>query len=60
MSVQLPRTERVTEQVMSLPTGTGVDDGMVEEISDLVHLIVANASAIQARLSLEPTTVKHG
>jgi dTDP-4-amino-4,6-dideoxygalactose transaminase len=56
---QLPRTERVTQQVMTLPTGTGVDDEVIDDISDLIGLIVGSAPAILDRMSTEADAIKH-
>lgn len=46
----LPVTERVTKQLLSLPTGTSVSLGEVKQVSELVRFIVANGAEISKRL----------
>ncbi len=43
-------TKRVTSEVMSLPTGTAVDTGIVQRICDLISFISANSSEIRQKL----------
>jgi dTDP-4-amino-4,6-dideoxygalactose transaminase len=49
-SLLLPHTERVCDQVLSLPTGTAVDEAMVDRVAALVRFVVDNGAAIGARL----------
>ena len=49
---QLPNTERLVQQVLSLPTGTSVDLDAVAMISQIVQLVVANPRAIRRRLEV--------
>ena len=44
----LPETEKLTQRVMSLPTGTAVDIGPIEQICDLVHFAVDRSQEIMA------------
>ena len=44
----LPETEKLTQRVMSLPTGTAVDIGQIEQICDLVYFAVDRSQEIMA------------
>lgn len=46
----LPRTEQITQRVLSLPTGTAVDLVQVAEIAALLRLIVGRGSDVASRL----------
>jgi len=46
----LPETERLTQRVMSLPTGTAVWPEEVEAICAIIRLAVANSQELGARL----------
>jgi dTDP-4-amino-4,6-dideoxygalactose transaminase len=46
----LPETEKLTNKVMSLPTGTAVDDAMVEKICHLLRFIVHHSKEIGVRV----------
>jgi len=46
----LPSTNRVAAEVMSLPTGTAVDDGMVDQICQLLAFAAANSESIRQKL----------
>lgn len=45
----LPETERLTTRVMSLPTGTAVDAGIVEQLCDLIGFVVQHSDEIAKR-----------
>ena len=47
----LPSTERLTERVLALPTGTGVTPDDVGAVAGLIKLAIANAPAVRARLA---------
>jgi len=49
---QLPNTERLVQQVLSLPTGTSVDLNGVTAINQIVRLVVANPRAVRRRLEV--------
>ncbi len=42
----LPHTERLTTQVLSLPTGTAVDVEDIDTVCEIIRLAVANSTAI--------------
>jgi dTDP-4-amino-4,6-dideoxygalactose transaminase len=46
----LPHTEALAKRAFSLPTGTSIDPDMVETVSHVVRLAVANHHEIRARL----------
>jgi len=46
----LPTTNRVVTEVMSLPTGTAVDDGIVDLICQLIAFIAENSEPIRRKL----------
>jgi len=46
----LPVTERAMKRVLSLPTGTAVDDEDVRRICDLIRFVVAHGGEISGRL----------
>jgi len=47
----LPETERLTNRVLCLPTGTGVDRSQISIVGALVRLVVENGAEIAARFS---------
>ncbi len=47
----LPETESLTNRVLCLPTGTGVNDSQIDLICQLLRLVVENGSGIAARLT---------
>lgn len=53
----LPVTERITRQVLSLPTGTAVTSETVDEVCALIRLLIQHAPEIRERLAaLDPST----
>jgi len=50
----LPETERLTNQVMSLPTGTAVDEQDVECICSIIRLAIENAPRVREALARDP------
>jgi len=51
----LPETEKLTEQVLALPTGTAVDERDIGLICEIVKFVVAKGSEISDRLSRSRT-----
>lgn len=49
----LPETEKLTQRVMSLPTGTAVDVNTVEQLTALICFLVTNAKEISINARLE-------
>ncbi len=47
----LPETERLTQRVMSLPTGTAVGPSEIEGVCALIRLAVAHGPELRARLA---------
>lgn len=47
----LPETEKLTQRVLQLPTGTALDRTEVEKICQIIRLASANAAEIQEHLS---------
>ena len=45
----LPETERLTERVLSLPSGTAVAPGTVEQVCELMRFVVQHGAEIRAR-----------
>lgn len=45
----LPETEKLTQRVMSLPTGTAVDEESIEVIGQLLSFAIADSSRINAQ-----------
>lgn len=64
LASQLPNTERLVRQVLSLPTGTSVDLDAVATISQIVRLVVASPRAVRRRLEMRNRqsheTIPHG
>ena len=46
----LPETEKVTESVMSLPTGTAITIDQIEKICQILEFIIGNSSEISSKL----------
>ncbi len=46
----LPETKRLTQRVLSLPTGTAVGPQEIDQICNLIRLIVAHSQEIQTQL----------
>ena len=49
--LQLPETERLTERVLSLPTGMGVGREDIAQISAVIRLVVSQGREVHRRLS---------
>jgi dTDP-4-amino-4,6-dideoxygalactose transaminase len=49
--LMLPVTERLSEQVLSLPTGTAVGPAEIDTICGLIRFSIAQAAAIRGRLA---------
>ncbi len=47
----LPNTNRLTQRVVSLPTGTAVTEQDIVEISRLIEFVLANGTEISERLA---------
>ena len=47
----LPETERLTQRVMSLPTGTAVGPEEIDTVCAIVRLAIANGAELSRRLS---------
>lgn len=47
----LPETERLSDRVLSLPTGTAIEPAKIEKICDIIRLAVANGMEISSQLS---------
>ena len=47
----LPETERLVEQVMTLPTGTDVDQQDIDRIGDILRFAVAHGPEISQRIA---------
>jgi len=47
----LPETEKVTESVMSLPTGTAITSDQIEKICQVVKFVIKNSTEICSKLS---------
>ncbi len=50
VGARLPETERITQRVMSLPTGTAVGEREIVKICQLVRIIVENGAAVRNQL----------
>lgn len=46
----LPETERLTERVLSLPTGTAIGSAEIGKICDIIRLVVTNGLEVAERL----------
>ena len=46
----LPETERLTQRVLTLPTGTAVDATIVQRVCDVIRVAVQHASQVRERL----------
>jgi dTDP-4-amino-4,6-dideoxygalactose transaminase len=54
---RLPRTERLAERVLVLPTGTAVDADAIGRICDVIRFCVARGREISARMPRERLVV---
>jgi dTDP-4-amino-4,6-dideoxygalactose transaminase len=54
----LPETEALTERVMSLPTGTGVDSKAIRTIGRIIRGALANADPVKAALEALPSNAR--
>ena len=54
-NLHLSNTDIVGDEVLSLPTGTGVSPPQIEAICQLIRFAMENGSAIQERLQREPS-----
>jgi dTDP-4-amino-4,6-dideoxygalactose transaminase len=52
--LRLPHTEALTQNVLSLPTGTSIDSDTIASICHLVRLAVTNHQEIHDRLERQP------
>jgi dTDP-4-amino-4,6-dideoxygalactose transaminase len=55
----LPVTERLSERVLSLPTGTAVGPDEISAICGIVRCAIANAAALRRRLSQDRIPLDH-
>ena len=46
----LPETEKLTRQVLCLPTGTAVGEAEVKAICEIIELVISNPSEVNNRL----------
>lgn len=51
--LQLPETERLTQSVLSLPTGTAVGSDEIQTICDIIRLAVAHGEELHRKLLSE-------
>lgn len=49
----LPETEKLTQRVMSLPTGTAVDEGIVQQVCNLIRFAVRHSQEIAQAAGFE-------
>lgn len=54
--LSLPETERISERVLSLPTGTSVSPADISTICGLIKVIVTNGREVSDKLRSEPAT----
>jgi len=47
----LPKTEKISERVLSLPTGTAIGSDDIEKICEIIRFVVDNGFEIQQKLS---------
>jgi dTDP-4-amino-4,6-dideoxygalactose transaminase len=52
--ISLPHSERLSEQLLALPTGTGVDDATVEAIASLFTEVIQSGAEIANTLEVQP------
>jgi len=46
----LPETERLTERVLSLPTGTAIGFAELRRICEIIRLVITNGTEVSERL----------
>lgn len=51
--ISLPHTEKVSERVLSLPTGTSVTPADISTICEIIRMVVNNGREVSAKLQLE-------
>jgi dTDP-4-amino-4,6-dideoxygalactose transaminase len=51
----LPATEKLSERVLSLPTGTAIDANDIDLICDLIRFLVVHGAALSEQLSTLPS-----
>ena len=51
--LQLPETERLTQRVMSLPTGTAMDDEKIQTVCKIINLTIENRVEIRKLLDAD-------
>jgi dTDP-4-amino-4,6-dideoxygalactose transaminase len=56
----LPVTERLTDRVMTLPTGTAVDEEQIGAICRIIRLVVAHGPEVHRRLAPGATAASGG
>ena len=47
----LPETEKLSDRVLCLPTGTTIEESDIEIICQLVKLVIENAGEVRERLN---------
>jgi dTDP-4-amino-4,6-dideoxygalactose transaminase len=52
--LRLPQTEKLTERVLCLPTGTALTSSEISTICDIIKFIVKHAKAVKERFSTKP------
>jgi dTDP-4-amino-4,6-dideoxygalactose transaminase len=50
----LPETEKLTQRVMSLPTGTAVGPAEIDKICQIIRLVVEHAGELKERILSQP------
>ena len=51
--LELPETEKLTQRVLQLPTGTSVGEKEINRICNLIGFVLASESQIQARIETQ-------
>lgn len=49
----LPETEKLTQRVLQLPTGTAVGEKEISQICELIRFVLVNGNQIQARIETQ-------
>ncbi len=52
--LHLPETERITERMLCLPTGTGIQLDEIKRVCELIRFIVAHGEEISKKMRLQP------
>lgn len=50
----LPETERLTERVLSLPTGTAIGSAEIRKVCEIIRLVVTNGRDVSERMRSNP------